>query len=232
MKERPILMSAEMVRALLAGRKTQTRRLVKLMDTGRVKLPGSHRNWHLEDPNVVKACPYGLPGDRLWVRETYYQVGHWEPVPGIKTKTGKQKWKFVPDRPAIRFDQPPEYRKGRHHKDPQTVAWHKRLARFMPRKASRLTLEIKTLRVERLQDISEADAKAEGIQCPGCQSGEHIACTDLVKAYRKLWESLNGTDSWKANPWVWVIEFQLLNKESKKSGKNSSVPAFLIKHSC
>jgi len=206
MKERPILMSAEMVRALLAGRKTQTRRLVKLMDTGRVKLPGSHRNWHLEDPNVVKACPYGLPGDRLWVKET-----------------------FLPKKSGIIY---------RADLDPVEAAgiggmyggWKPSI--FMPRKASRLTLEIKTLRVERLQDISEADAKAEGIQCPGCQSGEHIACTDLVKAYRKLWESLNGTDSWKANPWVWVIEFQLLNKESKKSGKNSSVPAFLIKHSC
>ena len=205
MKERPILMSAEMVRALLAGRKTQTRRLVKLMDTGRVKLPGSHRNWHLEDPNVVKACPYGLPGDRLWVKETFLQRNS-------TTIYRADLYLFEAAGISLNFNWKPSI--------------------FMPRKASRLTLEIKTLRVERLQDISEADAKAEGIQCPGCQSGEHIACTDLVKAYRKLWESLNGTDSWKANPWVWVIEFQLLNKESKKSGKNSSVPAFLIKHSC
>jgi len=205
MKERPILMSAEMVRALLAGRKTQTRRLVKLMDTGRVKLPGSHRNWHLEDPNVVKACPYGLPGDRLWVKETFLQRNS-----TIIYRADLDLFEAAGI--SLNFNWKPSI--------------------FMPRKASRLTLEIKTLRVERLQAISEAGAKAEGIQCPGCESGEHIACTNLVQAYRKLWESLNGPGSWKANPWVWVIEFQLLNKESKKSGKNSSVPAFLIKHSC
>lgn len=161
MKTTPILFSAPMIRALLSGAKTQTRRIVKFNVSGRIERAG--RQWHPEDPNAILPCPYGAPGDRLWVKEEHYRYGHWEPVPGVKTKKGRQKWKFVPDTDEVLYVEPSALvRKGRHHKDPETPAWHKRLARFMPRSLSRLTLELTEVRVERVQDISEADAVAEG----------------------------------------------------------------------
>lgn len=233
-RERPILFSGPMVRAILEGRKTQTRRVVK---------PQPHDNFYPIDvgeyhPERVgrdgEFCPalktFGAyddqsdypapfhPGDLLWVRESFYRFGHWEPVPGVRTKGNRQKWRFVADSDETRFDAPVEYRKGRHHKDPSTPAWHKRLGRFMPRALSRITLEATGVRVERLQDISEADAKAEGIErCGGNMlrwqrfpdfADDDSYCTSARDSFRTLWESINGADSWDANPWVWVIEFK------------------------
>lgn len=153
---------------------------------------------------------------RLWVREAFYQFGHWEPVTGKKerTRTGRQRWKFVPDSQEIVFTPPhADFRKGRHSKDPETKAWHKRLGRFMPRKASRITLEVTAVRVERLQDISEEDALAEGLtEWQGMwgwpEDTQARWSRDPVAAYRCLWESINGSGSWDANPWVWVVEFR------------------------
>jgi hypothetical protein len=207
-KERPILFSGPMVRAILAGRKTQTRRVVKFNYAGRVKL--GRKQWHINDTNSILACPYGKPGDRLWVREEHYRFGHWEPVPGVQTKGGRQKWKFVADTTELRYnDNAPEaYRKGMHKETPDYRFWHKRLARFMPRIASRITLEITKVRVERLQDITEADARAEGADkldfgfARPSERGLHKL------GFRKIWQSINGPDSWAANPWVWVIEFR------------------------
>jgi len=132
--ERPILFSGPMIRAILAGRKTQTRRVAKLTGAGRVKEAGSHRNWHLADPDAVKACPYGTPGDRLWVRETFCDTGCQRAV--YRADTAVENWKYRIWRPSI----------------------------YMPRWASRITLEITDVRLERLQDISEADAAAEGVE--------------------------------------------------------------------
>jgi hypothetical protein len=154
MKERPILFSAPMVRAILDGRKTQTRRVIK---EKLMRGEGAH----------VNNCQYGKPGDRLWVRETFcyhdYLARYLYKADGV---TGV-KWK-----PSI----------------------------FMPRIASRIMLEITGIRVERLQDISEEDAIAEGWP----KSSDW---------YRSLWESINGQGSWVLNPWVWVIEFMVLNNE-------------------
>ncbi len=233
MKEPPILFSAPMARAIHDGRKTQTRRSMKPQP------PSSYRLVHIRtqdtdynpitgvaglyagfdtrpdddlDPLYYRS-PYGQPGDRLWAREEHFRFGHWEMIPGVKTKGGRQKWKFVADDGYVRFADEPgapkTFRKGRHHKDPSTPAWHKRLARFMPRKFSRITLEITGVRIERLKDISEADAKAEGIivwESDRLQRGDSAGRQD----YKALWESINGPGSWALNPWVWVITFKKL----------------------
>jgi hypothetical protein len=233
--DRPILFSAPMVRALLEGRKTKTRRVLKPTKSQVAHwspnfsiCPAATIAQHADyDERWVqfehpKGGPYtAIPlrpdtGDRLYVREDYYQRGHWEPINGAQTKGGRQKWAFVPADQTVLFDPPAEYRKGRHHKDPATVAWHKRLARFMPRRASRLTLTVTDMRVERLQDISEADAIAEGIH--RFDDGWHfernpepafmrLVGIDPVKMFRWLWNSINGPEAWDKNPWVTAITF-------------------------
>lgn len=234
MRERPILFSAPMVRALLDGSKTQTRRPVKpqprLITSNdgapiwRLDLRDGFINsrdettWpetmtrHSVDQNgnvYPAVSPYGASGDHLWVREEHYRFGHWEPVPSGRTKHGRQKWRFVEDTKEVRFDAPVEFRKGRHHKDASTPAWHKRLARFMPRRMSRLTLEVTGVRVERLHSISEADALAEGF-APGVEEllGGALATLSSQDYFKNAWCELYGYASWEANPWVWVIGFR------------------------
>lgn len=231
MTERPILFSGPMVCAIIDGRKTVTRRGAKfqarepgynLHFSGIVA--GNYCTGSLKSGFVLRSrggaggcwndrtwplhCPYGLPGDRLWVREDHYRFGHWEPVPGVLTKGGRQKWRFVPDSDEILYKAPTIFRGARHHQDPATPAWHKRLARFMPRSAARILLEITNIRVERLQEISQADAIAEGVL--SCErdldpDGNDYSPYELFSA---LWVSINGHDSWHANPWVWVVEFK------------------------
>lgn len=240
MKERPIPFNPPMVRAIREGRKTQTRRAVNPQPYedpkwGLVWEPkgkGPHCPWYCQrntawNPitNASKSfwgerggSPYGQPGDRLWVREEHFRFGHWEKVEGVRTNQGWQKWRFVADSEEVRFEAPAEFRKGRHHKDPATPAWHKRLARFMPRCASRVTLEIVSIRAERLQAISEADAIAEGLKPDhlwdrrntptGWWTGWAHRWESPCDAFREIWESINGADSWNANPWVWAIEFR------------------------
>jgi hypothetical protein len=238
MKERPILFSAPMVRAILDGSNTQTRLVVKPKISETMEWFGGKsdadddreldellgqrneekglRVWcsdYPEEGSEVIRCPYGQPGDRLWVRQEHYRFGHWEAVPGVRTKGGRQKWKFVEDIDQTLYDAPELYRKGRHHKDPATPAWHKRLARFMPRALSVINLEVVGIRVERLQDISEADALAEGVRqysmLERIQAGQDRWARH---AYRDLWESINGPGSWEANPWVWAIEFKQIKQ--------------------
>ena len=180
MKERPILFSGEMVRALVAGRKTQTRRVVKY---SRRPVQGADGVWYDADgihPGVPLRFPYGAPGDRLWVRETFsvtddalYLRADGEEFEGPDGDHVEPKWK-----PSI----------------------------HMPRWASRLTLEVVAVRVERLQDISEADALAEGVTLRGSTRFENEARL----AFKQLWESINGAESWAQNPWLWVIEFKKL----------------------
>jgi len=154
--------------------------------------------------NAVVDKRYRVGGDLLWVREEHYRYGHWEEVPGVRTKGGRQKWKFVADTDEVVYEPPVSFRKGRHHKDSHTTAWHKRLARFMPRWASRITLEVVSVRVERLNDCSREDAIAEGIDI------DPELPADPRDTYRSLWESINGPGSWDANPWVWVVGFKAL----------------------
>lgn len=187
LKERPILFSAAMVRALLAGTKTQTRRIAK------------------GDPFFYNPPrgPYGQPGDRLRVKESAWM---WcERRPNGNTKTGRQKWLYVPMRGApIHYAADHSKKPGIDVVSPETGnqwGWRLKIGRFLPAWASRITLEITGVRVERLQDISREDAAAEGWN-PAVD-----VCSPLIW-YAALWESINGPGSWALNPWVWVIEFR------------------------
>ena len=186
MKERPILFFGPMVSALLAGTKTQTRRVVKPQPVpdgnGGASWYGRGVRWAGKESNLFKAedCPYGQPGDRLWVRETW-----------------AQNWNQLSD---TRMDRSYVYRadgEQRAQDNGTDLPWRPSI--HMPRRASRITLEVTGVRVERLQDISEADSKAEG--AVGHPDGPW-------HAYRSLWTLINGPGSWDANPWVWVVEFK------------------------
>jgi hypothetical protein len=221
-RSRPILFSEVMVAAILAGRKTQTRRIISPTQ------PREDGMWPAgRDP--VPDCPYGKSGDFLWVREVHYRFGHWEPVPGVKTKQGRMKWRFVPDSEEVLFAAPASFRKGRHHKDSATPAWHKRLARFMPRTLSRIQLEILDVRVQRLRNISEGDARAEGVEQCGGFAGAHGwtnygndgPAQDTARgSFCTLWQSINGEHqgcSWADDPWVWCITFRVFEADAEEA---------------
>ena len=225
-KERPILFSGPMVRAILDGRKTMTRRAVKKTASGLVKEPNGHRRWHPADPDAVAACPYGSPGDRLWVRETWrvassgrnYQsqtttvyAEHRERST-IKPRSGgaQHQSAFVcsdSDSDALLLG---AYGGGK------AGAW--RPSTHMPRWASRIALEVTDVRIERLQDITEEDARAEGVEPIAFDWRNYMPEREAPKLFHKtargsffsLWESLNGTASLAANPWVWVVSFRRL----------------------
>lgn len=207
MKEHPILFSGSMVRALLTGTKTQTRRVVK-PQPDRV-CPVLHLPRVLNksgDGFDVQLSPYGQPGDRIWVRETHQFDA---PCDGTWQHTSFYGCKGAPlDLIPERFRRPEFclYRAGYAH----DITW--RPAIHMPRWASRITLEIVSVRVERLQDISEADAQAEGcsLECMTPTGEDSGSAIYGPSGYRALWESINGPGSWDANPWVWVVEFKRL----------------------
>lgn len=202
MKERPILFSGLMVKAILSGSKTQTRRIaskdhsatsirwVENMET-RPETglhTGRYTGWIKEcgAPLLIPMkCPYGSVGDRLWVRETWKPV-HCDGSGTIYSATCE---------------------------DGSIKGWKPSI--HMHRFRSRITLEITGVRVERLQDISEADARAEGVEslAGGFYKayrpvGQQVACLTAVASYVQLWESINGPGSWSANPYVWVLEFR------------------------
>lgn len=206
MADRPILFSGPMVRALLAGTKTQTRRPVKYPVAD-----GKH-GWHPVPTGFEfrpggsdrPVCPYGRPGDRLWVREAWRAPAEFNSVkPSDLTASS-----------TALLGTPIVYEASRH----ESVQFGKlRPSMFMPRWACRLELEITGVRVERLQDISDADAAAEGTPCYVCgEPMTGISEADchcfhrkaMASDYRALWENINGAGSWDANPWVWVVEFR------------------------
>lgn len=215
MKEGPILFSAPMVRALLDGSKTQTRRVLPSMVTlGRPEYPGkrdrqgySRVNWLDTTEGIeaaVRECKYGQPGDLLWVREAFARIDG-QTLPWIET------------------DYRATYQHGDRLGDTLGIKKRWKPSIHMPRHASRITLEVTGVRVERLQDISEADALAEGIEpFTDFQKSGHWRRYDKgtlngyvsnpVESYASLWESINGPGSWDANPWVWVICFKKWEK--------------------
>lgn len=229
MKERPILFNGEMVRAILDGRKTQTRRAVK--PQGAVLTDDMARSMGVrppEDQNMpVVKCPFGQPGDRLWVRENWWQAGRWQ-VPAWPDADGDDAVWCGSKRIVYAADGVPPNEPNRHYPaglsngkyaaaEPNTV-WRSRPSIHMPRWASRITLEITGVRVERLQDISDEDCWAEAppwLSFP-VRSPSDYACIENGprKAFQRLWESINGAGSWGANPWVWVVEFKKLDTES------------------
>jgi hypothetical protein len=226
MRERPILFSGPMVRAVLDGHKTQTRRVVKRDLSGRVKAVGSPRNWHLDDPNAVLACPYGVPGDRLWVRETHLldppQDGTWDYASytdGVIENVAEIPDRFCnPNHVLYSADEQCDLIRG---------AWRWRPSIHMPRWASRIDLRITEISVEPLQSISEADARAEGVDWAAPhfygvfqldndredprEVGYGVGGSFALDNFRRLWDSINARrgHGWDANPWVWVVSFVL-----------------------
>ena len=258
MKERPIIFNAGMVNAILAGRKTQTRRVVpkwqkpKETDGPHDTFPDSRwisvaqrhprygfgvfgatedecmNNYNVEYGGL---CPYGQPGDRLWVRESFWGCD----LPGYG------------DQPCVVYDN--EWQ-GKEYKPEKPRPWARKFGRIpsihMPRDCSRILLEIVSVRVERLLSISDGDAIAEGCYtddeysemageadvwpcqiCDGYQVHEHgslagasevdcHSCNSPKKRFNQLWQSINGFDSWDANPWVWVVEFKRLEDTDER----------------
>jgi hypothetical protein len=208
MKERPILFSGPMIRAILNGSKTQTRRIARKPKSMLQSDFDTAMTW-AEDNGIpgVMASPYGYPGERLWVRETCWIFGWWKR--DGKTRTGKARWRFVID-PShqVRFDDPPREERCTKREGP-IPGWCRRPSIHMPRWASRITLDVTNVRVERLQDITEADALAEGMPdtssvwdgVPGKRGGPR-------ETFQTLWNAINAKRApWSSNPWVWVVEF-------------------------
>jgi hypothetical protein len=204
-KERPILFSAPMVRAILDGRKTVTRRPVKVQPRSRADI-GSYGKGQpfIRNPDVTKRnpeCPFGNPGDRLWVRETWY-CDHNEVMRGPYLKPDDLDVIEARDDGTLVYAAD-----GLTPYETDQPVWKPSI--HMPRWACRILLEITDVRVERLQDISRADIRAEGLECP-----PELASDDVSPNYRdwypaawkELWNSTGG--DWDANPWVWVVEFK------------------------
>lgn len=224
-----MIFNAEMVRALLSGRKTQTRRIMKPQPE---PCPRGGHWWpsnvfktmlHVEDEMqngkggwgglVGDACPFGAVGDRIWVRETWGVVSHAFSDDGLMID-------WVPDRPATAIHEMP-FGNGYYSGyaiyaadgdftwgdddgyEDGCSCWKPSI--HMPRAASRILLEITDVRVERLRSMSQDDARAEGV----------IAASGPMEAglaFRELWDSIYGEESWKANPWVWVIKFKRIEE--------------------
>lgn len=221
MKERPILFSAPMVRALLEGRKTVTRRLVKNPEYfGCLTGDCPHERQQECDQAVAADCPYGQPGDRLWVREA------WRVPISLDDLSGKQiadkcldagyrnPWCPIQYEADSARTSEKDWREFGPHPNTQ-VPGRYRHARFMPRWASRIMLEVTGVRVERLQAISDADAIAEGIirDRDGWRGAPDLPWfASPVATFRSLWESINGSGSWDDNPLVWVVKFQRIQQ--------------------
>lgn len=240
MKERPILFTGDMVRAIIDGRKTQTRRLSGLEQINfnpdiwindavgtddKERFTASFEST-ITGSNFIASCPYGQPGDILWVRETWRKYNLFDengyfgadiidfaadnPEPmvmhdgdGFQMYNKKGQEKMIPFRPSI----------------------------HMPKSAARIWLQVTDIRVERVQDISEADARAEGAEKgifrmgPNVEKGEfqlelnHHA--RFVEGFKFIWHQVNGAESWDDNPWVWVITFRVLST----TGRPAKFPA-------
>lgn len=219
MKFIPILFSTEMVQAILAGRKTQTRRVIKDISieknnhgTFNVKAKSvSAINIPKEDLyhdflGIGSLCPYGQVGDVLWVRENFCAASHLDNQP-ISVLSQVSEINYIADL------------------DNENISRFLNIGRtrpciHMPKWACRIFLQIKDIRVERLNDISQSDAKAEGIAYSKPErfdffkdyTGERYHLSNPIESFRSLWHKINGPTSWVKNPWVWVIEFERIKK--------------------
>ncbi|EPH2707609.1 morphogenetic protein [Klebsiella pneumoniae] len=207
MKERGMIFNGEMVRAILDGRKTQTRRIMAPQpadDIERCIFPNPEAiGWksslrHKHGSTTAHFCHYGKPGDRIWVRETFqgplfdYDLMDSyckDPTPFEKPEFCVYKADGVPAPEFYDTD------------DELHCCWRQSI--HMPRWASRILLEITNVRVERLKSISDGDAIREGCSTADMKSGDCVA-----DVFARLWASIYGAESWNANPWVWVIEFK------------------------
>lgn len=217
MKEHPIIFNGEMVRAILDGRKTQTRRVINFV----LNIPHVTGNppdrlygdWALSEIGELKdgvlgyrcqtdvddyrsyniKCPYGVPGDHLWVRETWQYLEELEKPEFVYRATDWEGW--------LEYEVEP-------------IRWKPSI--FMPRRASRITLEVTAVRVERVQDITWQDILAEGIHsgtAMGVPYPENPTWIEnVIGEFASLWDSINAARgySWESNPWVWVVDFKVV----------------------
>jgi hypothetical protein len=231
MKLTSVLFSTPLPQHILAGDKTQTRRIIKKAPTTQI----NHRlivcengwNWQVDQPGIVSTmhrelfnpmpCPYGQSGDRLWVKETFYAWGYWEKR--FNEKKSRDAWHFVDltfkSGKSYRYaDCPPE--KVLSGKTGM-VGWWKRPSIFMPYTACRIKLEITEVRVQRLQDISEDDAIAEGCVSTAVvnEAGDDYTGLYAHEHFYDLWDSIHGEGAWLKNPWVWCINFKVIEGDAK-----------------
>jgi len=226
MKVRPILFNAAMVRALLDGSKTQTRRVSGLEVinaepdryefhgvTSGPGMPHFVFHDHKSGAQVLVKCRHGQPGDRLWVRETWMPGYDHDPdaideIPKVSVIYRADKAEIQHPAPSYAFAE--QWLRLYSEDGESPPPWKPSI--FMPHWASRILLEIVSVRVERLQDISDDDAIAEGVHRDHrmwfATDAGGPAYKSPSSAYRNLWESINGPGSWDANPWVWVVEFK------------------------
>ena len=235
MSERPILFNAEMVRAILDGRKTQTRRPVDVTHVqylGGAPETSDPADWgywvddeygrwavlargvreRMHNGQVSIPCPLGQPGDRLWVRETFVSGVGLAEIGDART------FHETCCAPAGAPPAPRWLYRADGHRIPSAVHWRPSI--HMPRWASRITLEIADVRVQRVQEITAEEAVAEGVRCHICDgrvdgtSENDCACfhtaRNAVPSFEFLWRSIYGADSWAANAWVWAVTFRRL----------------------
>jgi len=218
-KEHPILFKGEMVQAILDGRKTQTRRIIP----GEIHIHGSGRDfsghWHkprggyLERHNEMvfrnvlgDYCPYGKPGDLLWVKQVFWQWGIYQDTYQMCKKLKRNKVRFTPTLPKdgreVLFKPTAIPPRDKFH-----FGYHKRSPLFMPKFFAQTWLKVKSVRVERVQDISFQDAMAEGMKTQ--------QATHAVPFFHSLWNEINKKRGygWDVNPWVWVVEFEKVSYE-------------------
>ena len=210
----PALFMQGMVASILKNLKTNTRRIVKGFAFD--YLQAGFTPEYVADPGNFSLCPYGKAGDIIWVKESHYQYGKW--VKDGTTKTGKQKWKFVQDSEFVEtryFDNPPAKIERGHT---PTIGWYKRSSMFMPFSCCRIYLLIKSIMVERLQDIDEEDAVAEGVEfyeddVLGIRFKDYMAdasgygdsdvdfptISTAKQSFQTLWKLINGEKSWEDN---------------------------------
>ncbi|MFH2432079.1 ASCH domain-containing protein [Citrobacter freundii] len=202
MTERGMIFNSEMVRAILDGRKTQTRRIIKLShERGMLNPVIKGRNGEITSVSCRLApllCPFGQPEDRIWVRETWAEAG--ASAPDLKLYRAN-----YPDHVPSHYENVPPV---------DEIRWKPSI--HMPRWASRILLEITDVRVERLNAISQVDAIAEGAPPShpsiDCVSQEY-GFPDFSRSwFGQTWQHIYGEESWQANPWVWVIEFKRIDE--------------------
>ena len=221
MKERGICMTPANVVAIRAGRKTQTRRLIKL--------PQQQEEWHLVSSSISEQrkggpvgvlfadsenqeetcrhafahCRWGVPGDQLYIREACWMWGAW--CKNGFTATGRQRWRFKPRGERVVYERPAVTVK----RDGST-GWVYRHARYMPKKYARTWVQITDVRVQQVQSLDNNDALAEG--APDIRTIDNNF--DMRDCFGVLWDDIHGPGAWERNDWVWALTFKLIKKET------------------
>ncbi len=217
LKETPLLFKTEMILALLGGTKTQTRRLMKPQpDSTWPHSDGGEPYWHiggcrLSTSSNPLVCPFGKPGDRIWAKETHQLV---RPtivcggsVSAVELWPGRMP-KAHPGQDWMMWTAAGSDETSLPIRDRLVKKWRPSI--FMPRWASRISLEITEVRAQRLQDITPDEASAEGIAYPDHVDVRRVERCPLVDGYAALWDSINGKGAWDLNPWVWCLSFKVM----------------------